>query len=371
MPNTLLDIIELIYATALGSETNDALLEALCDYFRCETVYFAEPAYGNGARLTEQSGSLSSLPRKPATGQPRGATSNTRDHAENNYISSIYDPSADHPQRHAVEITDRAASINMAGKHSLPFSLCLRRAPSAKGFDKKDNELLLRLAPHLEQARRISKNLADRSSAALHLIKELIEFLPFSVVILDSNGQLYLTNEIAASAPGTDGLALNADGLEAAVEDENRALQRLIKDSCDLREHATGNTPFRDITISKRSGKRPYIVTSAVIPAGYADDNGGGPAIILFIHDSERDWVVPYKRFKSLFGLTQTEARVATAVMQGKTLQQCADNLGHSLSTSRNMLKRVFAKTDTCRQNQLASLLAHTTVNILRGESRR
>lgn len=256
------------------------------------------------------------------------------------------------------------------GKHSSPFNLRFRRTPSEAGFDKKDRELLQTLAPHLEQARCIHKNLAARSSTAPFLIKQLIEFLPFSVILLDREGRVCLTNEMAANAPRTDGLTLNVDGLKASVEEENRALQRLIKECCDLREQATGNTPFQDIKISKRSGTRPYIVTLAIIPAGHADENDSGPAVALFVHDPDQYWVTPYKRFKSLFGLTQTEARVATAVMQGKTLQQCADNIGHSLSTSRNMLKRVFAKTDTCRQNQLASLLAHTTVNILQGESK-
>jgi DNA-binding CsgD family transcriptional regulator len=60
---------------------------------------------------------------------------------------------------------------------------------------------------------------------------------------------------------------------------------------------------------------------------------------------------------RDLFGLTATEARLADCLLEGNGLQDAADTLKITWSTTRFHLKRIFAKTGTCRQTELMRLM--------------
>jgi DNA-binding CsgD family transcriptional regulator len=66
---------------------------------------------------------------------------------------------------------------------------------------------------------------------------------------------------------------------------------------------------------------------------------------------------VEEETLRELFGLTVTEARVATSLTTGLRVAHAARSLGMSVSTFRWHLRHVFAKTCTRRQPQLISLL--------------
>jgi DNA-binding CsgD family transcriptional regulator len=61
---------------------------------------------------------------------------------------------------------------------------------------------------------------------------------------------------------------------------------------------------------------------------------------------------------KAAFGLSTAEARLASALVAGRTLAEYADRTGHSLTTVRNQLAAVFDKTATHRQSELVLLIA-------------
>lgn len=61
--------------------------------------------------------------------------------------------------------------------------------------------------------------------------------------------------------------------------------------------------------------------------------------------------------FRELWGLTETEARVAAAVAQGVNTKTYAAAVGVSDNTVRSQLKSIFAKTGCRRQSDLVRLL--------------
>ncbi|MHA6346681.1 helix-turn-helix transcriptional regulator [Roseivivax sp. CAU 1761] len=66
--------------------------------------------------------------------------------------------------------------------------------------------------------------------------------------------------------------------------------------------------------------------------------------------------------FARLFGLTARETEVAAALLAGLSTQDIASNLGVTFETVRSYLRAPFAKTGTCRQPQLVSLVARCAV---------
>lgn len=71
---------------------------------------------------------------------------------------------------------------------------------------------------------------------------------------------------------------------------------------------------------------------------------------------------------RQLFGLTATEARLANLLMEGKTFEECCQQLGVRCSTARMHVRNLFEKTGVRRQSQLISLLLKS-IGLVRTES--
>lgn len=85
--------------------------------------------------------------------------------------------------------------------------------------------------------------------------------------------------------------------------------------------------------------------------------SAGRAGAILFLADPERAPALDAGVLEQVWGLTPAEARLAKALMQGKTVQDFARDGGVSLNTARTHLKRIFLKTGVRRQAELVRLL--------------
>jgi DNA-binding CsgD family transcriptional regulator len=66
-----------------------------------------------------------------------------------------------------------------------------------------------------------------------------------------------------------------------------------------------------------------------------------------------------------MFGLTRSEALLANALVNGRTLQQIAVAHNVSLNTIRTQLKSVLIKTGTNRQSELVALLLRCITDLI------
>ena len=81
-------------------------------------------------------------------------------------------------------------------------------------------------------------------------------------------------------------------------------------------------------------------------------------AVLLFIIDPANRRSIPLGQIMDAYGLTLAEARVALAASSGNTVGETAQLLNLSPNTIKTHLRRVFAKTSTARQAELAGLIA-------------
>jgi DNA-binding CsgD family transcriptional regulator len=79
-------------------------------------------------------------------------------------------------------------------------------------------------------------------------------------------------------------------------------------------------------------------------------------AIILV--DPEKRSRPPEAALRKAFQLTAAEARLASHLASGETLEVAAQGLGVARDTTRNQLKSIFAKTGVNRQAELVATLA-------------
>src|SRR3954469_24374691 len=106
----------------------------------------------------------------------------------------------------------------------------------------------------------------------------------------------------------------------------------------------------------KRKGKRPLI--ARVIPVeGDTCDLLDGAALVVLLVDPEDCPDLSPSLLQQVFGLTKSEARLASGLLCGQSLAEIAAANDVSLGTVRSQIKAVFAKTHTHRRAELGAVL--------------
>jgi DNA-binding CsgD family transcriptional regulator len=128
------------------------------------------------------------------------------------------------------------------------------------------------------------------------------------------------------------------------------ALRRLIS-ACARAQ------PGPDIgyAIASRERRLPLalLITRWAGPEPYHDQ----PAVRIFVADPERAPLPSAVQIQKQFGLTSAEARVALEIVLAESVSAVAVRLGVGVGTVKTHLVRVFSKTGTRRQSELARLL--------------
>ena len=116
---------------------------------------------------------------------------------------------------------------------------------------------------------------------------------------------------------------------------------------------ASGNGALR---LDRATGV-PLLLTIAPLGAETAWNGSPRPAAIILIAMPDDLVATAPGHLRTLFGLTPTESAVAVRIAQGQGVAAAAESLRVSPSTLRWHLQRVFEKTGTTRQAELARLV--------------
>ena len=109
--------------------------------------------------------------------------------------------------------------------------------------------------------------------------------------------------------------------------------------------------------VTRRSGRRPYGVVVAPVREGPLEAVAGHTRAMVMLTDPEASPMPVPEIVGALLDLTPTESRVATGLMQGRSLADVAEDLGVTMNTARTHLKRIFEKTRTSRQGELVAMM--------------
>jgi DNA-binding CsgD family transcriptional regulator len=122
---------------------------------------------------------------------------------------------------------------------------------------------------------------------------------------------------------------------------------------------ATGSdlAPLCTEPIVVRRGKKNPVVIRVLPIHGAAQNPFMGARAVLVLLDLHAKDVPDAGLLAQAFGLTAAEAKIASYVGAGESVELTAERLGVSVSTVRTQLKAVFAKTNTHRQAELVALI--------------
>lgn len=144
------------------------------------------------------------------------------------------------------------------------------------------------------------------------------------------------------------------------VPEVTAAIQKRMR-SVTTEKWLKPSEPTGSITIP-RDGMRPIVLRIQRLGGNLPDFFAHSVGVCL-IEDVSRKQRQNQQQLRQLFGLTATEAIVATMISQGMALQSVAKDRAISYETARTHLRSIFSKTNTRRQAELAALL--TSLNLI------
>ena len=209
------------------------------------------------------------------------------------------------------------------------------------------------LKPHLARA----ASLADQLGT-LHCYQRfssaMLEALPQAVFALDSNGIVLFANGSGARLLAqADGLTCSGGRLQAASPKEQQMLESMIRGATS----SFGRAVPAWTRVARPLGRMPLAVFVAPLEVSDDELTASNARILAMVHDTAEHRCAQAEMLTGVYGLTGAEARLASALSGGHSVQSAAAALHMQPATARSHLKAVFRKTGVNRQQDLVRLL--------------
>lgn len=242
----------------------------------------------------------------------------------------------------------------------------IRYPPAAVDVRERASIALGEAVHHLDRAIEISGR--SRFSAGRGYLDSVVEDLPFSVFFVDEAMRIHYSNFHAESLRRhNSGPFSSSDGiLRASDEATDEMLRQLVQ-----RTALSKRTPTSVLQISRPGSDERYFAIARLAARSTQHYQlhdavlDTGPLVMLVVHGSLEVSSLPMDLLWRAFGLTESEARLAEALLNGATLADFAKEREVAKQTLRNQLVGVMRKTGTRRQSELVSLLTRLSLTCL------
>jgi DNA-binding CsgD family transcriptional regulator/PAS domain-containing protein len=233
----------------------------------------------------------------------------------------------------------------------------IQRGRRQETFDAEDAALLARLRPILARVAAMRRQIG-LLTLQRDMARSALDALSVGIILTDQNMQLAYANEAAdlLLADPEGALSLQSGRIFARRQLDQTVLKRLVAEafapSC---EPASGRG--RLLARSPEAGGPNLSLCVSPLPVpGYYGMPDGPPCAMIAVSPLKPAADLA-KAAQQLFALTETEARFASALASGQSLAEAADHQRVRMSTARTHLARIFQKTGTRQQSQVAALL--------------
>jgi len=230
--------------------------------------------------------------------------------------------------------------------------LTSNRGRRKQPFSEPERKIAQALLPHLARAHGLQRRLHLQEAS-----RAVLDTLPMGVVFLAASGGAIYPNRAAEEIFRLgDGLSLR-NGMLCATDSKahaqlREAIRRAISPGCSLDCAAA-------VLVSRPSLRPPYQVVASPLRCQWPDFVGvQAPVAVVLISGPEQQRPPAPKVLQQLYGLTPKEAAIAAKISEGKSLEQAAEELHMRYETARTHLRRIFDKTGSSRQAELAVLVA-------------
>lgn len=175
------------------------------------------------------------------------------------------------------------------------------------------------------------------------------------LMALDETGNLANLDIVLNGSPACH-LEVHWENIRVRDPLQSSKLSRLIRAGLAYDDVSGG--PLPPPVKMQISNEKSLVIDIIPLPAAFQARLDGAKSL-LSIREVENHFDASAEQLQHEFHLTPAEAAVAAQLAQGHSLKQAAMELHTSIWTARSHLRAIFQKTNTHRQAELVSLLAH------------
>jgi DNA-binding CsgD family transcriptional regulator len=210
------------------------------------------------------------------------------------------------------------------------------------------------------QAKELSVDRAHNGSWLSFVALQALDRLNAGVVVADRFAEVIALNPAAESMVRLqDGLVIQDNRLSTRRVFETTKLAKLVADVTAARK--PGAAAGR-MLVARSDCVSPYVLTIAPMRAEMV--TGDRQLALILVIDPEQH--CPSENdLAEFFGLSRAEARVAAALLTGKTVSQIAAGTGVQIPTLRTQLSSIMRKVGVQRQSDLIRILSRTGIGLL------
>jgi DNA-binding CsgD family transcriptional regulator len=239
------------------------------------------------------------------------------------------------------------------------YGFRITRPETAPPFSPQDLDLGRRLLPHIKRALNLHLS-THQDRKVISLYSHAMAQLMVGVIVLDQDRNVIECNPAAtAILEMNDGLRIAGNQLDASYPNENRNLQRLIRDAL-IHPKAAKMSLTDALAISRPSGQHSWGVVVQSIASDQWTEGKQRPSVAVFVRDAEGQAHPPIRLTQQLFQLTPAETALAIELANGLSLDEASDLLGIKRNTARAHLRSIFSKTGVRRQTELVRIFLNS-----------
>lgn len=359
----LLNLVGDIYEASFNPSHWNLMLERLCGHFGAKSGGVFVEDHNSGARSLL---AVYGMPKLSQASYRFGLAKHDyafqaqydQDPGQARLIIDQAEVKAGHPVYHKfLRLLDLGyiAGMNIYKDDEWFVGIGLHRSFKAAPFGARELHELGLLYPHLRRAVRIHREFM-RLRLREQTLGAALSKMMMGVITVDAGKRVTYTNPVAQGIlEKHPSLELINGHLRASSPAEYERLRELM----DL-AIAGGQTPGRDLAMALHHPEREFPLTVMLAPLAPDEEmasRGESGALVVYICDPESSINIPADALKSIYGMTDSEAGVATMIVNGLTIKEISRVNDVSVETVRSQLKSVFTRMGVKKQQDVIRLL--------------
>ena len=236
-------------------------------------------------------------------------------------------------------------------------SVSVMRGPTQSPFTAQDCEDFGRFVPHIARAT-VMHGALRRAREMAVAVQALIDAVPMGMIVLQDERVAVANAEASKLLDQGDALRRRGGALMAATPLGQARLSQVLREAGDGHgEPAAATLPAGEAGLLR-------VVATRLAP-GAAELLGARPdAVALYLTDSRRPIETREEVVRRLFGLTEREAAVLCALVQGDGIQEIGARLGIGVETVKTHLQHIMQSMGASRQSDLVRLVLSSPAGV-------
>lgn len=211
------------------------------------------------------------------------------------------------------------------------------------------------LMPHLKAGFALHRRL-HRLEALAHASVQVLEAIPFGVILLDGEGRaLHVSDRAQALASACGLLRLSQGRPECSSPHSDAILQRLLHEATQTGNACGVGGQGGALRLNGLDGAQLQLLVTPL--PSWSSPFGLHTAAAIFLSQPQMLIGSLTSMLRSLYGMTPAEARLTEGLVNGLTPQEYADARQVSMSTVRTQIKAAAVKVGATRQADLVRLV--------------